>query len=415
MDEFNTRWGACPARARCRRKGLIRTFNPQTPPPHPNGPTPQTTAQPQRVPVPAVHRRRRRGAQPHRGQPRRRVRPLVRARLFVSAAPTAFAPLAALARRRKGALGGAGATPPAARDHPSFDGPAAGFAVLPVSPNPPSPPNKSNPPTPQPPKPAFPKLPYPPPPPPNPPPPRWDPSQDLQAQDRAYRLGQQRDVHVYRLLATGTVEEHVYRRQVGGRAAVPPDAWLLDSRACVPLLSGFFVRGLIPRHALGWRLPARRPARHPLPCLPSTAAPQDPPPQDQNAPIPPQIYKQQQTNQVVYGAEEKRHFDGVKVGPHLCHLPPRLCRCHASRSSRSRRGPFSCNPPSPRPSRQQLAAAAPSLCVLAASCRRPALRVAGPGPPHKPQLPAPPPHTHTHRASLRRASATGSSLALLTS
>ncbi|GBF92727.1 hypothetical protein Rsub_05096 [Raphidocelis subcapitata] len=67
--------------------------------------------------------------------------------------------------------------------------------------------------------------------------PSWDPSQDLQAQDRAYRLGQRRDVHVYRLLATGTVEEHVYRRQ---------------------------------------------------------------------------IYKQQQTNQVVYGAEEKRHFDGVK-------------------------------------------------------------------------------------------------------
>lgn len=67
--------------------------------------------------------------------------------------------------------------------------------------------------------------------------PSWDPSKDLQAQDRAYRLGQRRDVHVYRLLGTGTLEEQIYRRQ---------------------------------------------------------------------------IYKQQQTNQVVYGTTEKRHFEGVQ-------------------------------------------------------------------------------------------------------
>ncbi|KIZ07478.1 DNA excision repair protein ERCC-6 [Monoraphidium neglectum] len=67
--------------------------------------------------------------------------------------------------------------------------------------------------------------------------PSWDPSQDLQAQDRAYRLGQRRDVQVYRLLATGTMEEMIYKRQV---------------------------------------------------------------------------YKQQQTNQVIYGTTEKRHFEGVK-------------------------------------------------------------------------------------------------------
>lgn len=35
-----------------------------------------------------------------------------------------------------------------------------------------------------------------------------------QAQDRAYRLGQRRDVHVYRLLATGTLDEQIYKRQV---------------------------------------------------------------------------------------------------------------------------------------------------------------------------------------------------------
>eukprot|EP00879_Flechtneria_rotunda_P017956 GHRR01018820.1.p1 GENE.GHRR01018820.1~~GHRR01018820.1.p1 ORF type:complete len:1037 (+),score=418.95 GHRR01018820.1:777-3887(+) len=44
--------------------------------------------------------------------------------------------------------------------------------------------------------------------------PSWNPSNDLQAQDRAYRLGQTRDVEVYRLLGTGTLEEVVYRRQI---------------------------------------------------------------------------------------------------------------------------------------------------------------------------------------------------------
>jgi SNF2 family DNA or RNA helicase len=32
--------------------------------------------------------------------------------------------------------------------------------------------------------------------------------------DRAYRIGQTRDVVVYRLVTCGTVEEKVYRRQV---------------------------------------------------------------------------------------------------------------------------------------------------------------------------------------------------------
>lgn len=44
--------------------------------------------------------------------------------------------------------------------------------------------------------------------------PNWNPSYDLQAQDRAYRIGQTRDVEVFRLVSRGTVEEIVYARQI---------------------------------------------------------------------------------------------------------------------------------------------------------------------------------------------------------
>lgn len=44
--------------------------------------------------------------------------------------------------------------------------------------------------------------------------PNWNPSHDLQAQDRAYRIGQLRDVEVFRLISAGTIEEIVYARQI---------------------------------------------------------------------------------------------------------------------------------------------------------------------------------------------------------
>ncbi|KAK3179852.1 hypothetical protein K4F52_008770 [Lecanicillium sp. MT-2017a] len=44
--------------------------------------------------------------------------------------------------------------------------------------------------------------------------PHWNPAYDLQAQDRAYRIGQTRDVEVFRLISLGTVEEVVYARQI---------------------------------------------------------------------------------------------------------------------------------------------------------------------------------------------------------
>lgn len=37
----------------------------------------------------------------------------------------------------------------------------------------------------------------------------WNPAMDAQAQDRAHRIGQTRDVHIYRLVSTGTVEENI--------------------------------------------------------------------------------------------------------------------------------------------------------------------------------------------------------------
>ena len=37
----------------------------------------------------------------------------------------------------------------------------------------------------------------------------WNPAMDAQAQDRAHRIGQTREVHIYRLVTTGTVEENI--------------------------------------------------------------------------------------------------------------------------------------------------------------------------------------------------------------
>eukprot|EP01027_Heterolobosea_sp_BB2_P019381 GEZU01027200.1.p1 GENE.GEZU01027200.1~~GEZU01027200.1.p1 ORF type:complete len:278 (-),score=72.45 GEZU01027200.1:966-1799(-) len=44
--------------------------------------------------------------------------------------------------------------------------------------------------------------------------PDWNPSTDAQARERAWRVGQKKDVTIYRLMTSGTIEEKMYHRQI---------------------------------------------------------------------------------------------------------------------------------------------------------------------------------------------------------
>lgn len=44
--------------------------------------------------------------------------------------------------------------------------------------------------------------------------PDWNPSVDIQARERCWRIGQKRPVTVYRLVTSGTIEEKIYHRQI---------------------------------------------------------------------------------------------------------------------------------------------------------------------------------------------------------
>ena len=44
--------------------------------------------------------------------------------------------------------------------------------------------------------------------------PDWNPSTDLQARERAWRVGQKKPVTIYRFVTSGTIEEKIYHRQV---------------------------------------------------------------------------------------------------------------------------------------------------------------------------------------------------------
>lgn len=40
----------------------------------------------------------------------------------------------------------------------------------------------------------------------------WNPTMDAQAQDRCHRIGQTRDVHIYRLVSEMTIEENILKK-----------------------------------------------------------------------------------------------------------------------------------------------------------------------------------------------------------
>ncbi|OAF70886.1 hypothetical protein A3Q56_01358 [Intoshia linei] len=44
--------------------------------------------------------------------------------------------------------------------------------------------------------------------------PDWNPSTDMQAKERAWRIGQKKNVIIYRLLTVGTIEEKIYQKQI---------------------------------------------------------------------------------------------------------------------------------------------------------------------------------------------------------
>ena len=44
--------------------------------------------------------------------------------------------------------------------------------------------------------------------------PDWNPANDNQSIDRCYRIGQKRDVIIYRLISTNSVEDKIFQRQV---------------------------------------------------------------------------------------------------------------------------------------------------------------------------------------------------------
>ena len=44
--------------------------------------------------------------------------------------------------------------------------------------------------------------------------PDWNPATDMQARERAWRIGQENQVTIYRLVTSGTIEEKIYHRQI---------------------------------------------------------------------------------------------------------------------------------------------------------------------------------------------------------
>lgn len=62
--------------------------------------------------------------------------------------------------------------------------------------------------------------------------PGWNPAVEEQAMDRVHRLGQQREVRVYRYVVGGSIEERMLELQVGGGGGREGKKVRKDSRWC---------------------------------------------------------------------------------------------------------------------------------------------------------------------------------------
>lgn len=60
--------------------------------------------------------------------------------------------------------------------------------------------------------------------------PWWNPAVEAQATDRAHRIGQRKPVFVYRMIATGTIEEKILALQER-KAALAEALWSEDAAA----------------------------------------------------------------------------------------------------------------------------------------------------------------------------------------
>ena len=139
------------------------------------------------------------------------------------------------------------------------------------------------------------------------------------AQDRAYRIRQQRNVTVYRLIAMGTLEELIYMRQL---CASPRTMLMAADRAC---LADFRCGGCVCSRQHCCRHP-HCPRRQglllePVAILEHLSIKVQLMPSLYMLPVARLYfcycavarYKQQQTNVVVEGADESRYFQGVQV------------------------------------------------------------------------------------------------------
>ena len=67
--------------------------------------------------------------------------------------------------------------------------------------------------------------------------PDWNPGTDMQARERAWRVGQKKDVTIYRLLTTGTIEEKIYHR------------WANQQTSCIHVADDWRVPSVIFRNS----------------------------------------------------------------------------------------------------------------------------------------------------------------------